>query len=333
MKKEQIIILVPFILSIFLSSCAANKYWQVLSVSQEGGQAFTKVTEKEELLDNGSIFAVSNDGTKIAFTSWKTGNGDIYVKNITVTGGKALLQRTFRNETEFAPAFSPDGKNIAFTAFRDGQYRIYMIGAESGAAIRQITTSSPRHAENPVFSPDGRLLAFNSVDYNYNPYNKQLSRAGNEYIWTYSIENGVLTQYAEGLMPRFTPDGKKIIFKRAAKAVKPYYGLWSINLESGAETNILSGEDFGIGSFSISPDGKKIAIATAKDTKNSKHDVENNNIWVVNMNGTQMTQLTFHPGEDFNPVWAPDMKSIYFLSNRGEEKQGTVNVWQLSYKN
>jgi Tol biopolymer transport system component len=319
-----------FLPIVLIFGCASlGNYWSIVSSPQEGGQQFVKITDKNDLVDTSLPFAVSKDGQKIAFTSWKSGNGDIYIKF--VSGSKAILQRTFRPETELSPNFSPDGSQLVYNAFRDGHYRIYMVGAESGAAIRQITSDSPPNAENPVVSPDGQMIAFNSVDYAYDATGR-MTRVGNESLWTYDIKTGMLSQYTSGLLPEFSPDGKKLFFKRASAATtKGYYGLWMIDLASGSETDIISGNDFGIGSFAVSPDGKKIVFSSEKETRDTSTERVNNNLWVVNIDGTNLTQLTFHLSDDLWPVWAPDMSGIYFLSSRGEENKGTMNIWRMSY--
>jgi len=318
-------------LGIFLTftGCATmGKYWVMVSVPEESGQVFTKITGKEDLVDTGEIFAISKDGGKIAFTSWKTGNGDIYVKEL--TGGKALLQRTSRSEGEFGPCFSTDGKHLAYHAYRDGHWNIYLIGAESGAAIRQITIGSPPNAISPEFSPDGKKIAFNSLEYTSDQYgNSTLSGAS---IWVFEIETGKLTQHTEGWMPKFTPDGKSIVFKRARKTgEEKWFGLWKVDLETGAEVNIMEGEDFGVVEFDISPDGTRIVFATDKGTKKSATERKNLNIWTVTIDGANLTQLTFHQSDDRCPRWAPDMKGIYFLSTRSEEDEKTANIWKISY--
>lgn len=315
---------------ISLMGCATlGNYWSLVSVSQEGGQQFVKITNKSDLVDTNQPFAISKDGQKIAFTSWKTGNGDIYIKYL--GGGQAILQRTFRAETEFSPAFSPDGTQLAFCALRDGYYRIYMVGAESGSAIRQITSGSPPHAENPIFSPDGQIIAFNSLEFGQDTTTGKWYRIGNEAIWTYDLKTGMLSQYTSGLMPKFSPDGKKIFFKRAETTGKRYYGLWMMDIETGAETNIISGDDFGIWNFDVSPDGKKIVFSSDKDTVDSAQERKNANIWLVDIDGSNLIQLTFHLSDDLFPVWAPDMSGIYFLSSRGEEEKETVNIWRITY--
>jgi len=328
MSKTILKIVMLVIFLVFTGCATISKYWVTVSVPEESGQVFTKITGKEDLVDTTLAFAISKDGKKIAFTSWKTGNGDIYVKKL--AKGKTLLQRTSRSETEFSPCFSPDGKYLAYSAYRDGHYNIYLIGAETGAATRQITTGSPPDAVSPVFSPDGEKIAFHSLEYTSDQYGNKTLRGTS--LWISEIESGKLTQYTEGLMPRFTPNGKSVVFLRARKTGKElWYGLWMVDMETGAETSIMEGEDFGVASFDISPDGTKIVFTTKKGTKKSATERENLNIWTVDIDGSSLTQLTFHPSDDRRPLWAPDMKSIYFLSTRSEEDEKTVNIWEISY--
>jgi len=312
----------------FIGCATIGSYWTTVSAPEESGVVLTKITGKEDLLDTTAPFAISKDGKKITFTSWKTGNGDIYVKEL--GGGKALLQRTSRSEGEFGPYFSPDGKYLSYHAYRDGHWNIYLIGAESGAAIRQITTGSPPHAVYPVFSPDGKKITFHSIEYTVDQYGNPIPSGTS--IWIYEVESGKLTQYTEGMMPEFAPDGRSIVFKRAGKTGEGWHGLWMVNLETGTETNIFGGEDFGVAEFDVSPDGKKVVFSTNKGTKKSATERENLNIWTVDMDGTNLTQLTFHPSDDRWPRWAPNMQSIYFLSTRSEEDKNTVNIWQMSYQ-
>jgi Tol biopolymer transport system component len=330
MVRKSILKIITLGVFLVFAGCATiGKYWSIVSVPEESGQVFTKITGKEDLLDTTAPFALSKDGKKIAFTSWKTGNGDIYVKEL--SGGKAVLQRTSRSEGEFAPCFSPDGKYLAYHAYRDGHYNIYLIGAESGAAIRQITTGSPPDAVYPQFSPDGKRLTFYSLEYAVDNFGKPY--LSNTSIWVFEIDTGKLTQHTQGLLPKFTPDGKTIVFKRAKKTgEEKWYGLWKVDLETGAETNILEGEDFGVNHFDISPDGMKLVFSTDKGTKKSATERQNLNLWTVDMDGSNLTQLTFHQSDDQWPCWSPDMKSIYFLSTRSEEDKNIVNIWQVSYQ-
>jgi dipeptidyl aminopeptidase/acylaminoacyl peptidase len=71
----------------------------------------------------------------------------------------------------------------------------------------------------------------------------------------------------------------------------------------------------------VSPDGKWIVFVLRKtDLEANKGRTD---LWLVGTNGTGLRQLTTHPDADTNPCWAPDSKSIYFISTRS----GTSQVW------
>lgn len=80
----------------------------------------------------------------------------------------------------------------------------------------------------------------------------------------------------------------------------------------------------------ISPDGKKIVFVGITD--GSKTKPQNLDLFLINIDGTKLTQLTFHGGHDVSPVWAPEGKSIFFISQRGNEN-GKFNVWKMDLTN
>lgn len=57
-----------------------------------------------------------------------------------------------------APAWSPDGKWVAFMSNRDGNWELYLVGAD-GLGLRRLT-NGPEHDGVPVWSPDGKWIAF-----------------------------------------------------------------------------------------------------------------------------------------------------------------------------
>ena len=73
----------------------------------------------------------------------------------------------------------------------------------------------------------------------------------------------------------------------------------------------------------VSPDGK-LVVFVLRNT-----DLEANrgrtDLWVVGADGTDLRQLTSHEENDSNPRWAPDGKSVWFISNRSDSHQ----VWRI----
>jgi TolB protein len=66
-----------------------------------------------------------------------------------------------------------------------------------------------------------------------------------------------------------------------------------------------------------SPDGTRIVFASRRSG--------NADIWMINSDGTQLTQLTTHPAYDFAPTWSPDGTKVAFTSKR----TGAYEVWLL----
>ena len=68
-------------------------------------------------------------GAQIAFTSYRDGNGEIYVMD---ADGGNLRNLTRNPALDWGPAWSPDGGRIAFTSNRDGNFEIYVMDAKGG---------------------------------------------------------------------------------------------------------------------------------------------------------------------------------------------------------
>ena len=73
----------------------------------------------------------------------------------------------------------------------------------------------------------------------------------------------------------------------------------------------------------VSPDGQYIAFVLRKTDLEA--DKGRTDLWLVGADGAGLRRLTTHPENDSNPRWAPDGKSIYFLSSRSDSSQ----VWRI----
>ena len=113
--------------------------------------AFTTLT----LLPNQfSAFATvtGEDGTKLAFTSDRDLNREIYVMN--AQDGSNQTQLTDNADSDEFPSWSPDGTKLAFTSDRDGNRDIYVMNAQDGSNQTNLTMN-PATDEFPSWSPDG----------------------------------------------------------------------------------------------------------------------------------------------------------------------------------
>ncbi len=332
MKKSKHI-LSSLIISLLLTSCFISKKvvvnYAVISVPEEGGINFTQFTRDDENVVGPYIgmneytgmlqwyaapfIAVSPDGLKLAYSAQKNNANNIYIKN--TTGGRSTVQRTFRNNI-LDMSFSPDGKKLAFTDWQSGNKNVYMINSMEGAAVQQITSTNSDEL-GPYFAPDGKSIFFSK------------SEGSTYYIWNFNLETSLLTQYSQGFTPCIAPDGENMIITRN-NPDNQRGEIWMINLKTGMETLILNDPVKGFSSPHISPDGKKIVLVGTTGKTDSRP--QNLDLYSVNIDGTMLTQLTFHPGHDVSPQWSPDGKSVYFISQRGNET-GKYNVWRMENKN
>src|SRR5215216_6259073 len=98
--------------------------------------AFTMLT----LLPNQfSAFATvpGEDGTKLAFTSDRDVNREIYVMN--AQDGSNQTNLTMNPAFDFDPSWSPDGTKLAFTSDRDGSTEVYVMNAQDGSNQTRLT--------------------------------------------------------------------------------------------------------------------------------------------------------------------------------------------------
>ena len=85
---------------------------------------------------------------KIAFTSDRDGNSEIYSMN---PNGQGLDRLTNNPQSDRDPAWSPDGNRIAFQSNRDGNYEIYAMNS-NGQSLDRLT-NNPAYDSSPDWQP------------------------------------------------------------------------------------------------------------------------------------------------------------------------------------
>ena len=94
---------------------------------------------------------------RIAFTSKRDGNYEIYVMNADGSGQTNLTNNLAGDR---CPAWSPDGKRIAFDSARGDNWEVYVMNADGSGQTRLTNNSADDH--RPAWSPDGKRIAFSS---------------------------------------------------------------------------------------------------------------------------------------------------------------------------
>lgn len=341
MKTKRMLFLAFVAVSIMtLSGCVSTINYASIFVPEEGGMNFVKITEEtsEQLIipnikfdkSTGHLswwtnpyFAISKDGGSIAYISSRNDQSNIFVKGLATRTGSQ--QRTFQGGIQDV-AFSPDGKTICFTKrnFKGYEYvpqlgrvaiydnLIFTTSATAGSIVRQVSAQNSKDY-GAKFSLDGNVIFFSRAD-------------GNSYsIWSHDLNTGALTNYCMGLAP-VPVNNEELLCMRMNS--RKNYEIWLVNYVKGSESMILAQDGLSFSTASMSPDGKWILCVS--NTPSSQNAKENLDIYVVRSDGSQLTRLTYHPGNDLSPVWAPDGKAIYFLSQRGSEK-GEYNVWKMNF--
>lgn len=251
--------------------------------------------------------SISPDGSELAYLTRNKDKDNIMIRR--TTGNGASTQRTFRDVMDFF--WGTDG-NIYFSDRIDyGESKISSIDAHKGTAVRQI--SSNNFDMNPS-TFDGNVIFFTRVDKN------------GPSIWSFNKQTGELSNCARGFQPAPISNDEFLCTRNSRDGNSE---IWLVNFVEGQETLVLSDKNKGFSNPSLSPDGEWILLqGTAKAPSNKKQNLD---IYVVKPDGTQLTQLTFHPASDFSPEWSADGKQIYFISDRGNKKD-YFNIWRMNFE-
>jgi tricorn protease len=215
-----------------------------------------------------------------------------------VSVGTARAQEPIR----FArtPDISPDGKLIAFSYLGD----IWTVEAIGGVA-RHVTMHE-KHDVEPIFSPDGKQLAFSS------------NRYGSYDVFVVPVEGGRPTRLtydsADDHANGWSPDGKRILFSSSRSPEFPTeYGLYTVAVTGGRAERVGSGE---AREGAFSPKGDEIAYVRGPGQwyRRGYRGSSNDDIWICKTDGTGHRRLTQFNGQDNSPMWSPNGRFLFFVS-------------------
>jgi len=301
----------------------------------------------------------SPDGSKLVITSDVGGNSNLYVIQIDVSGPKLLreernadlqypsfsptgdqliyqarsadrslaIRRLDRGSSDaktlfqttgdvgglaLAPSVSPDGRQIAFANKVEGNTEISLINVD-GSDLRNLT-NNPSSDASPVFSADGHEIFFHS------------NRDGafeRFYIYRMLVDGGQQQRATNKVGYEFSPHpvggGQSLVFAGDREdETSRALDIRIIDLTDGSSETVIAGRQFHDSLPAVSSDGKRVAFVAQSDG--------NNEIYLVNVDGTGLVRLTHDPADDTTPTFGPDDRSIVFSSDRG----GRYAIYRLS---
>jgi len=222
--------------------------------------------------------AWSTDGRYLAYTSYKKGKPDIYIKNLAEMQELSISQKGLN----ITPAWVPGKFELAATLSFSGDQEIYLLTG-SGKVIKRLTNIRGIDL-SPTWSPDGKKIAFVS------------NRSGSPQIYVQDLTSGKVRRLTfEGnynTQPNWSPRGDKIAF---ASVVDGRRNIVVMGLD-GQPPLQLTHESGDNEAPSWSPDGSLIVFCSNREGPFR--------IYVMTAFGTDQRRLLVLKGEQTNPKWS-----------------------------
>ena len=209
------------------------------------------------------------------------------------------------------PAVNKDGSLVAFSFQGD----IWTVPSAGGKATR--LTIHEAYESNPVFSPDGKQIAFSGA------------RFGNNDLFVMPAEGGLpkrLTYHSAGdnVASWTLPDQILFSSAREFRQIERPQEVYAISPQGGTEQRVLDAVGF---DPAYSPDGRFIAFVRGDINPVFREDYRgpsNRDLWLYDTKSKQFSLLPAFETNDILPQWG-DNRTLYFLSSN----DGTYNLYRM----
>ena len=298
-----------------IAFCYQGDIWRVPAA---GGDAVPLTTN--EAHDHSPVW--SHDGGKIAFTSTRYGNGDVFVMS---SMGGAPTRLTYHGSGESAADFSPDNSTVIFYGNRQDDVRnqqfpvgglgeLYTVPATGGRPI-QLSTIAMERAK---YNPSGTLIAYHDRKGYEDSWRKHHTSSVTRDIWTYNPatkEYKQLTTFpGEDRTPVWSKDGNTIYYLTEEKGT---FNIHKMAATGGGSTQVSRFTEHPVRYLSMS-DGGVLCFSYRGELYTMTDGAEPKKVAIrINTDGRYLPERTIsvNNADEYNV--SPNGKEIVFV-HRGE---------------
>jgi Tol biopolymer transport system component len=249
--------------------------------------------------------ALSPDGRRLAFTSSRSGNYEVWVSDL--EGQNAVRLTAVEGRSAGDPRWSPDGRWIVFETRKEGRADVFAARAD-GSAIRQLTTH-PADDLSVNWSWDGGWIYFSS------------NRAGTWDVWKTHWETGgeVRVTTGGGLGAAESPDRRYLYYVKPQPS-SGYGFLWRAPVQGGREELVLKEFQMAYRGFSVLDD---VLYFISDDERSGGHA-----LFLLQLASGAVTRIT-GLGKAFvaSPEITPDRRQMFYTAadEKGYDLIGVEN--------
>ena len=215
------------------------------------------------------------------------------------------------------PSLSPDGAEIAFVSGGD----IWTVAASGGQA--HLLVSHPATESRPLYSPDGKYLAFVSA------------RTGNGDIYVLELASGDLRRitFDDGSeqLDAWSHDSRWIYFSSTSHDISGMNDIFRVRVDGGTPMEVSADRYLNEFGAAPAPDGTTLVfaargISSGQWWRHGRSHLDETELW-LRREGSPATYERLAPrgAKQLWPMWSADGRTLFYMSDRS----GQENIWRL----